>query len=335
LRYDLLQIVVDLSIAPFESVAAQLRHFVVFRRRLRYYNTIALFYWGEHMKSINETGQLISVVIPSRNRAAMLHEAVKSVIAQTHRQTEIIIVLTAADAATKRMAYALQAAYAVRIIETAPLNLAATRNAGLAIANGAWVSFLDDEDLWEKQKLERQLETAHEACADMVTTNWRRFDTADNFEPWQPSGSHPWPVDLSLPEALMIDNYASVGSLVRTDVLRKLGGFDEKLRACEDWDMWRRVSHRHRIEYLDEHLLRIRVQNGNMSRSPWLMYRWSVRHLLKMQRDTPPHLRHMLRGQAKRLALMTVNFAYLRAKQLTYRRLQRAWFALKALIPGQ
>jgi glycosyltransferase involved in cell wall biosynthesis len=147
---------------------------VVFRRRLGYYNTIALFYWGEHMKSINETGQLISVVIPSRNRAAMLHEAVKSVIAQTHRQTEIIIVLTAADAATKRMAYALQAAYAVRIIETAPLNLAATRNAGLAIANGAWVSFLDDEDLWEKQKLERQLETAHEARADMVTTNWNR-----------------------------------------------------------------------------------------------------------------------------------------------------------------
>jgi glycosyltransferase involved in cell wall biosynthesis len=235
----------------------------------------------------------ISVVIPSRDRPAMLREAVESVAAQTFRDFEIIVVLTGADAATKATARLLQQQHGIRLFETKPLNLATTRNNGLALASGEWVSFLDDDDIWLPSKLERQLAMARSEDADLVTTNWVRFFGAGQTEIWKPHGS-PLPPGLTFRDALMLNNYVSVGSLVRRDVLRALHGFDPRLRACEDWDMWRRVSHAHRIIYLDEVLLKVRVHDRNMSANRWIMYRTSLQHLIKMHRDTPLELQSML-----------------------------------------
>jgi hypothetical protein len=89
------------------------------------------------------------------------------------------------------------------------------------------------------------------------------------------------------------NNYVCTGALVKTEVLRGLGGFDEAMRACEDWDMWRRVVLDHRIAYLDEGLMRVRVHNQNMSSNRWLMRRHIFKHLLKMSFELPADLRRL------------------------------------------
>jgi hypothetical protein len=66
------------------------------------------------------------------------------------------------------------------------------------------------------------------------------------------------------------------------------------MRACEDWDMWRRVVLDHRIAYLDEGLMRGRVHNQNMSSNRWLMRRHIFKHLLKMSFELPADLRRSL-----------------------------------------
>jgi glycosyltransferase involved in cell wall biosynthesis len=114
---------------------------------------------------------LISIIIPDKDRPALLREAVESVVAQ--RPVEIIIVLTGATAATKTDAEGLSKRFPIHLVETAPLNLAATRNAGLAVAKGDWVSCLDDDDVWLPGKLAKQMQMARQQHADgMVEELW-------------------------------------------------------------------------------------------------------------------------------------------------------------------
>ena len=96
---------------------------------------------------------VVSVVIPSRSRPAMLREAVESVIGQTYRPIEVIVVLTGANEETTASARSLEEQYGVRIVETPPRNLAASRNNGIKVATGEWITFLDDDDLFAPTKI--------------------------------------------------------------------------------------------------------------------------------------------------------------------------------------
>ena len=224
----------------------------------------------------------------------MLREAVESIIGQTYRPIEIVVVLTGANEETTASARALEQEYGVKIVVTPPRNLATSRNNGIKVATGEWITFLDDDDLFAPTKIERQVETAGSTGAGVITNSWVRFDEKGPTEAWVPHPDKHLPPRLSFSEALMIGNFVSNGLLVRAEIMRELGGFDEKLDACEDWDMWRRISHAHEIVYIDEPFVHIRVHNSNMSSRRWLMISTASRHLVKMHFDTPRHLRYML-----------------------------------------
>jgi glycosyltransferase involved in cell wall biosynthesis len=115
---------------------------------------------------------------------------------------------------------------------------AAARNTGVAAAQGEWIAFLDDDDLWSPQKLRIQLQAAREAdwcyCAAVVVDD--RLQVIDVL-PLAPADS--------LAVALRRGNVVGGGPsavVVRTDVLRQLGGFDEALYYLEDWDLWLRLA---------------------------------------------------------------------------------------------
>jgi glycosyltransferase involved in cell wall biosynthesis len=237
---------------------------------------------------------LVSVVIPSRSRPAMLREAVESVTGQTYRPIEIVVVLTGASEETTASARSLEEQYGVKIVVTPPRNLATSRNNGIKAATGEWITFLDDDDLFAPAKIERQVETATSTGAGVVTNSWVRFNESGLIENWVPHPDKHLPPGLSFPEALMTRNCFSNGLLVHADIVKELGGFDEKLDACEDWDMWRRISYRHEIVYIDEPFVHIRLHNTNMSSRRWLMISTTFRHLVKMHFDTPRRWRYML-----------------------------------------
>lgn len=100
---------------------------------------------------------LISVVIPTLHRPQLLLRALESVFAQTHRDIEIIVVIDGPDPQTAAVLRSLSDAR-LRVIENAKsLTAAGARNVGVAAASGEWIAFLDDDDEWLPQKLERQL----------------------------------------------------------------------------------------------------------------------------------------------------------------------------------
>ena len=235
----------------------------------------------------------ISVVIPTRNRAAWLVQAVESVLAQTFQDIEIILALNSADSETHAAADRLNADPRVRSVRTNDSTASAARNRGIELAASDWIALLDDDDIWLPNKLEVQFAAAKQTGADLVTCNFMLFSEVGDIE----STGHPArPRGLSFPEALMLGNYVSGGSaaLVKLAALRRLGGFDDQLVAVEDWDMWRRLSWEHDIHFVDQVLVKYRRHNANKGSDPALVLAGESVHFGKMLRDTPERLHHML-----------------------------------------
>jgi glycosyltransferase involved in cell wall biosynthesis len=241
----------------------------------------------------------VSIIVPTHDRPQMLEEAVESALAQTFRDFEIIIVLNGASAQTIETARRLATDPRVKRVDMDDATLAAARNLGLSVAEGEWTALLDDDDIWQPNKLELQLAAAKQTGADVVTCNFSVFnEDGDVAHP----GLAALPDGLSFAEALMLGNYVSGGSavLVKTAKLRSHGGFDATLRGCEDWDMWRRLAWDGEFHCVDRALVKYRRHGTNMTSNPQLALQSVTQHFAKLIADTPPKLRHMLPAAERR-----------------------------------
>lgn len=179
---------------------------------------------------------LISVVIPTRNRSERLQRALRSAQAQRWRNIEIIVIDDASSDDTPALLEDLSAEDP-RIRHARndlPKGGGAARNAGIALAHGTYVAFLDDDDLWMPHKLERQhaMLAAHpDASAVSCGFVLRSPGNADRTLTPQP------PQD---PQQLLRSNHLGGASVCFTTLalLREVGGFDPVLRSGQDWDLW-------------------------------------------------------------------------------------------------
>lgn len=249
---------------------------------------------------------LVSVIIPTQSRTTMLRQAVASVLGQTFRDLELIIVPNAATAECEQAAREIAAEDArVRVVSRERPGLAGARNEGIRAARGKWVGFIDDDDIWLPEKLEKQLARAGESGADLVSCQAVGFNDGGDLAPLR----YDRPDGLPLREALTIYNWlpgSASGAIVRKSVLTALGGFDERLPASEDWDMWRRIAWQHRLEILNAFLVRYRVHDS-MSQNRRLMVRAELMVLHKMVFDSPTDLRPMV---VRAWALFSIRLAY-------------------------
>lgn len=177
----------------------------------------------------------ISVVIPTHARDHLLTEAIATVVAQTLRPREVIVCDDTASAATRALVadWGTRTGGLVRYVDssgTGRRTAGASRNVGAGQVTGELLAFLDDDDLWEPQHLERLAGTLAERGVD-VAVSWTRADD-------------PTFVFARMTEGLALRDVVSrnpgfVGSnfLVRTAVLRALGGFDPDLRVSNDQDL--------------------------------------------------------------------------------------------------
>ncbi len=196
----------------------------------------------------------ISVVIPAYNRAQYVVEAVRSVQAQTRPATEVIVV---DDGSTDDTAQAARAAGAC-VIPQANSGLPAARNTGIMGATNPWIAFLDDDDLWESTKLERQWQLI-DRCPQIgfAFTDHSAFNEegpvfaslyAKYPERWRQVQRHPVGPGLSVCETedalrrFYRWNFVNVSSLlIRRDLLLRIGLFDASLKAWEDWEITLRL----------------------------------------------------------------------------------------------
>ena len=200
----------------------------------------------------------VTVVIPTRDRPSLLADALASVEAQQSRAAHTVVV----DDGSAEPPLPL-AGPAVEVLRhPRALGVAAARNGGLEQVETEWVAFLDDDDLWAPGKLERQLAVAAAERADFV---WCGVVVVDARR--RPVGivAAADPGAL-LPRLLRTNTIGSPSAvLVRTELVRAVGGFDEELALLADWDLWLRLAAAGRGAASPELLVAYTEHAGNMT----------------------------------------------------------------------
>ncbi len=198
------------------------------------------------MNSKIET-QRVTVIIPTYNRAGCLREAVDSVLAQDFRDFELIVVDDGSTDDTPRLLQ--EYGDAIRVFRQENRGVSAARNAGIAISRGALIAFLDSDDLWLQGKLARQVEffKAHaDALICQTEEIWVRNGRRVN-----PGKRHRKRGGMIFEPSLDLCLVSPSAVMVRKELFQCVGFFDEGLPACEDYDLWLRVSSRYAVHLID------------------------------------------------------------------------------------
>jgi tetratricopeptide (TPR) repeat protein len=223
----------------------------------------------------------VSVIIPCYNHGHYLAHALQSVVAQSFRDWEAIIVDDGSTDDTPAVAAAFSDP---RIGYTYQENqgLAAARNAGIRLAQGEFLAFLDADDLWMPCFLETgvsYLETRREVAG--VYTASRMIDAQGYVLPQWGSGT--W-TGAALHERLLEGGFFPPHTVVvLAEVVRAVGLFDTNLQGqgTEDWDLWLRISAQYRVDGLAEPLALYRVYPGSMATNAARMHACRVSALTK------------------------------------------------------
>ena len=197
----------------------------------------------------------VSVIIPTYNRRAMLLEAIDSVLTQSTPAFELIVIDDGSTDGTSETEHLRRLAETIRIkIDRIDhRGPAAARNRGVAIARAPLVAFLDSDDLWSPTKLERQLAFMRDnpGCAISQTNEiWIRNGRRVN-----PGLRHRKRAGDIFIDSLRTCLIAMSSVMMRTELFRSSGGFDEQMAAAEDYDLWLRILIDHEARLLDEPLV--------------------------------------------------------------------------------
>ena len=211
--------------------------------------------------SVNKA-PFFSVVIPTYNRPDYLREAVASVLAQTFADFEVIVVDDSPEKTGCPVVRSFSDARLTYLRNDHSSGGAGTRNAGIERARGEWVAFLDDDDIWLPEKLERQAEkiaTSDDNVALVYTghTTFRQGSEHSNTfvpdkEGWIYEDLLAWNV---------IGGFYSVA--IRRDILTAVGGLDERFPAMQDLELYIRVAKEHKVAFVADPLVRVRDSLGN------------------------------------------------------------------------
>ncbi|MDP3704048.1 MAG: glycosyltransferase [Candidatus Omnitrophota bacterium] len=185
---------------------------------------------------------MISVVIPTYNRAGMLSEAIESVLAQGYTNWELIIVDDGSADQTAEVAANVQRQYPmVRYLRQDPQGQFAALNTGTRLARGEYVALLDDDDHWLPDKLSVQLThlQAHPEWAFVYSLMWVEDPTGLTTH------TKPAVRGEDTFEALLSHNFVPMSALVRRSCLEQIGGFDGTLARAGDYDLWLRLAARY------------------------------------------------------------------------------------------
>jgi glycosyltransferase involved in cell wall biosynthesis len=181
----------------------------------------------------------VTVVIPTRNRWELLSTAaLPSALGQQGVDHEVVIVDEGSTDGTAEHLGDIGDPRLRVIRHEQPRGVAQARNAGIAEARGTWIAFLDDDDVWSPEKLRRQIDAAGEAAFVYCAAAW-----LDEHRRYQRTLVPPSPIGLAARLLAWNEIWAGGSNvLVRSDLLERVGAFDERLFQLADWDLWIRLA---------------------------------------------------------------------------------------------
>jgi glycosyltransferase involved in cell wall biosynthesis len=215
------------------------------------------------MNNISSIFPIISVIIPVYNSEKTIKSTVDSVLNQTFKNFELIVINDGStDSTLEIISQINDHRLKVFSFENAGGNV--SRNRGIKQAIGEFVSFLDADDIWTPDKLASQFKALQGNADAKVAYSWT--DYIDENGKFLVSGNH-INVNGDVYERLLVSNFLENGSnpLIYREALVELGGFDESLKAAQDWDMWLRLAAKYSFTCVPAVQILYRVSANSLS----------------------------------------------------------------------
>ena len=193
---------------------------------------------------------LVSVVIPTHNRANVLMRAIRSVFSQTYPNIEIIVVDDGSEDGTATI---LRGLSGTRTVRQSNKGVSAARNAGIAKSRGKLVAFLDSDDEWRPEKIQKQVSLYHTEKPEFIchcNELWMRDNKVVNQK-----GIHTKQGGFFFMRALERCLISPSAVIISRVLLDRVGWFDEALEAAEDYDLWLRITAFYEVDFVDEQLV--------------------------------------------------------------------------------
>ena len=230
----------------------------------------------EECEDPNGVNGLVSVIIPTYNSVAHIRQTIDAVLAQTHPHVELIVV----DDGSTDNTRAVLAEYGekLRLVVQSNQGVCRARNAGLALARGEFICFLDHDDVWYPEMIALQLKAfgvdADVGCVYANYTHWYSDAVGQYADPGELRARCPMDSELDasmsgwIYHLLLIDCHVQTSAaMIRSEVFRQCGAFDESLPYSEDWDLWLRISRKFQFRKLKNISVLYRQVEGQGSRT--------------------------------------------------------------------
>lgn len=218
----------------------------------------------------------ISIIIPTFNRSLSLKRAIDSIIKQSFSDYEIIII---DDGSTDGTAEMVQKFFPdIKYHYQANKGVSAARNKGLTFATASWIAFLDSDDEWYPEKLESQVSALKSMPSYKICHTeeiWIRNGIRVNqMKKHQKSGG--WIFRQCLPLCAMSPS----SILIHDSVFEDVGCFDTTLPACEDYELWLRITAKYPVLYIEEpQIIKYGGHEDQLSKKYWGMDQFRIKAL--------------------------------------------------------
>ncbi len=256
----------------------------------------------------------ISVIVPTHNRQNLLRRSLNSVLQQKTPAAELIVV---DDGSTDHTEAMINAEFpSVKYLKQPQQGVSAARNNGIRHAQSTWLAFLDSDDEWLPDKLTVQ----KQAITDNPNVKICHSDEIwiRNSRRVNPHSKHQKKGGWIFQDCLPLCAISPSSVLIHQSIFKTVGLFDENLPACEDYDLWLRITHQYPVLYIDQALIKkYGGHDDQLSKKYWGMDRFRIRSIINLLE------KHELKtndGQAARQMLINkleiyINGAKKRSKQ--------------------
>ncbi len=247
----------------------------------------------------------VSVIIPTYNREQYLSDAVKSVLNQTYQDFELIIIDDGSTDKTRRLIENFKN-NKIKYYYQNNKGVSSSRNVGIKISRGTFICFLDSDDYWLPKKLERQIKfnkTNHDILIHQTEEIWMRKPKKFNsvaaldkthasaesskekpqFHRVNPLKKHTKYAGMIYERCLPLCLITPSSVMIYRSIFDEVGTFDESLPACEDYDLWLRITYKYPVGLIKQKLIiKQGGHNDQLSRTIPSLDRFRIQAMVKM-----------------------------------------------------
>ncbi len=214
---------------------------------------------------MSEGRVLVSVVLPAYNRASCIERSIRSVLAQTYSDFELIVVDDCSADNTEEVVAAIDDPRLTYIRLEQNAGAAGARNAGIRRAKADFIAFQDSDDVWMPHKLETQMQVMLQASAKVGVVYSRFFRCNERGEKWLEPELEKLPAGNVLEKSLLTSFVSTQVILARKECFDVVGEFDAGLRCLEDWEWVIRASAKYEFVGVEEALVNVFYSSNSIT----------------------------------------------------------------------